>query len=221
MTDEHPIERPPTSEEEMRAATVGELVVHGTTIHLADYDPEWPRLFEREAARIRSILGDRVRRLEHVGSTSVPGLAAKPIIDIVLAVPDSADEPAYVPDMEAAGYVLRIREPDWFEHRLFKGPDTNVNLHTYSDGCAEIDRLPRVPRLAAQRTTTSATCTSGRSATSPPASGGTSSTTPMRRPRSSKGSSRGRRPAAPYHDGLTDPTDARGPRCSVRTCGSS
>jgi GrpB-like predicted nucleotidyltransferase (UPF0157 family) len=141
MTEEHPFERPPTSEEEMRAATVGELVVHGTTIHLADYDPEWPRLFEREATRIRSILGDRVRRLEHVGSTSVPGLSAKPVIDIVLAVPDSADEPAYVPDMQAAGYVLRIREPDWFEHRLFKGPDTNVNLHTFSAGCAEIDRM--------------------------------------------------------------------------------
>jgi GrpB-like predicted nucleotidyltransferase (UPF0157 family) len=141
MTDEHPFERAPTSEEEMRAATVGELVVHGATIHLDDYDPEWPPRYEREATRTRSILGPRVRRLEHVGSTSVPGLAAKPVIDIALAVPDSADEPAYVPDMEAAGYVLRIREPDWFEHRLFKGPDTNVNLHTFSDGCAEIDRM--------------------------------------------------------------------------------
>jgi GrpB-like predicted nucleotidyltransferase (UPF0157 family) len=141
MTDEPPPERPLTSEEELRAATVGELVVHGTTIHLADYDPAWPRLFEREAARIRSVLGDRVRRLEHVGSTSVPGLAAKPIIDIVLAVPDSSDESAYVPDMEDARYILRIREPEWFEHRLFKGPDTNVNIHTFTDGCAEIDRM--------------------------------------------------------------------------------
>ena len=51
MTDEHPFERPPTSEEEMRAATVGELVVHGATIHLADYDPAWPRLYDREATR--------------------------------------------------------------------------------------------------------------------------------------------------------------------------
>ena len=71
----------------------------------------------------------------------MPGLAAKPVIDIVLAVPDSADEPAYVPDMEAAGYVLRIREPDWFEHRMLRGPDTNVNLHTFSEGCREIDRM--------------------------------------------------------------------------------
>ena len=71
----------------------------------------------------------------------MPGLAAKPIIDIDLVVADSSDEGAYVPDLEAAGYVLRIREPDWFEHRLFKGPDTNVNLHTFSDGCGEVDRM--------------------------------------------------------------------------------
>ena len=79
--------------------------------------------------------------VEHAGSTSVPGLAAKPIIDIVLAVPDSADERAYVPAMEAAGYVLRVREPDWFEHRLFKGPDTDINLHVFTAGSTEIDRM--------------------------------------------------------------------------------
>ena len=141
MSDEHRFERPPTTEEQIRAATVGELKVHGATVHLADYDPAWPRLYEREAGRLRSTLGDRVRLLEHVGSTSVPGLAAKPIIDIVLAVPDSSDEPAYVPEMEAAGYAVRIREPDWYEHRVFKGPDTNINLHTFTVGCPEIDRM--------------------------------------------------------------------------------
>jgi GrpB-like predicted nucleotidyltransferase (UPF0157 family) len=56
-------------------------------------------------------------------------------------VPDSADEPAYVPDLEAGGYALRIREPEWFEHRVFKGPDTNVNLHVFSAGCEEVDRM--------------------------------------------------------------------------------
>ena len=79
-------------------------------------------------------------QLEHVGSTSVPGLAAKPIIDVLLVVPDSSDEPAYVPDLEAAGYRLVIREPDWFEHRCLKGPDTNVNLHVYPPTCPEIER---------------------------------------------------------------------------------
>ena len=80
-------------------------------------------------------------RIEHAGSTSVPHLAAKPLIDIVLVVADTRDEPAYVPPLEATGYVLRIREPEWHEHRLFKGPDTNVNVHTFSDGCSEVDRM--------------------------------------------------------------------------------
>jgi GrpB-like predicted nucleotidyltransferase (UPF0157 family) len=125
----------------LRAATIGEPTRVDGPIHLAEYDPAWPALFEREAARVRSILGDRVLRLEHVGSTSVPGLAAKPIVDILLVVADSADEPAYMPPMEAARYVLRIREPVWFEHRLFKGPDTDINLHVFSDGCPEIARM--------------------------------------------------------------------------------
>jgi GrpB-like predicted nucleotidyltransferase (UPF0157 family) len=79
--------------------------------------------------------------LEHVGSTSVPGLSAKPVVDMTLVVADSSDEDKYVPDLEAAGYVLRIREPDWYEHRILKGPDTNVNLHVFSDGCTEVERM--------------------------------------------------------------------------------
>jgi GrpB-like predicted nucleotidyltransferase (UPF0157 family) len=71
----------------------------------------------------------------------VPRLAAKPIIDILLVVSNSADEPAYVPVLEAHGYVLRVREPDWFEHRLFKGPDTNINMHVFSDGAEEARRM--------------------------------------------------------------------------------
>jgi GrpB-like predicted nucleotidyltransferase (UPF0157 family) len=138
-------DRPPmaqaASEEAMRAVTIGELQVLGGPVHLAEYDPAWPTLFEREAARIRTVLGNRVRLLEHVGSTSVPRLAAKPIIDILLAVPDSSDEAAYVGAMEAAGYVLRIREPEWLEHRLFKGPDTSINVHVFTDGASEIARM--------------------------------------------------------------------------------
>lgn len=123
----------------MRTYTIGELKPLAGPVELVDYDPAWPVLFEREAARIRSALGDRIRLLEHAGSKSVPGLAAKPVIDIVLAVVDSADEVAYVPPMEAPDYVLRIREPDWHEHRLSKGPDTNFNLHVFSEGCPEIE----------------------------------------------------------------------------------
>ncbi|HEX7223481.1 MAG TPA: GrpB family protein [Candidatus Limnocylindrales bacterium] len=136
-----PTTKPPTPESEIRAYTIGELERHDAPVTLVSYDPEWPRLYEREAARIRAALGDRLIRIEHTGSTSVPGLAAKPIIDITLVVADSADEASYVPQLEAAGYVLRIREPDWFEHRLFKGPDTNTNIHTFSAGSPEIERM--------------------------------------------------------------------------------
>jgi len=130
-------------EAELRAVTVGELQPVSGPIEIVDYDPAWPGLFEREAERIRTALGDRVRLLEHTGSTSVPGLAAKPIIDMTLVVPDSGDEEAYVPALEAAGYVLRIREPDWHEHRVFRGPDTNVNLHVFSEKCVEVERMTR------------------------------------------------------------------------------
>jgi GrpB-like predicted nucleotidyltransferase (UPF0157 family) len=132
---------PPLTDEEIRAAAVGDLPEHNARIELSEYDPKWPRLYEREAERIGHALGPKMLRIEHVGSTSVPGLAAKPLIDIVLVVADTTDEGAYVPRLEAAGYVLRIREPDWFEHRLFKGPDTNVNVHTFSEGCEEVDRM--------------------------------------------------------------------------------
>jgi GrpB-like predicted nucleotidyltransferase (UPF0157 family) len=131
----------PHTEEEILAVRIGAPTPDDGVIVIADYDPEWPRLYEREEARIRAALGDRVQLLEHAGSTSVPGLAAKPRIDIILGVPDSADEPAYIPALEAVGYILRIREPDWYEHRVFKGPDTDVNLHVFSVGCLEITRM--------------------------------------------------------------------------------
>jgi GrpB-like predicted nucleotidyltransferase (UPF0157 family) len=126
---------------EVQGAFVGPSTPHNAVVRLSDYDAAWPELYEREAARIRGVLGDRVVLLEHVGSTSIPGMAAKPQIDIVLAVADSAREDEYVPDLEAAGYALRIREPDWHEHRMFKGPDTNINMHTFSAGSAEIERM--------------------------------------------------------------------------------
>ena len=142
MADPIPnVDRAPSTEEEIVAARIGPPTVLNRPIHLAEPDPAWPGLFAREADRIRRALGERARLIEHVGSTSVPGLAAKPIIDIVLAVADSSDEAGYVPAMEAAGYVLRIREPDWCQHRLFKGPDTEVNLHVFTVGCEEIERM--------------------------------------------------------------------------------
>ncbi|MBM3267220.1 MAG: GrpB family protein [Candidatus Sericytochromatia bacterium] len=126
---------------EIQAYTVGAVVPYGTKVVVVDYDPRWPDLFRREADRVRAALGERVLLLEHVGSTSVPGLPAKPVVDMVLAVPDSSAEKSYVSDLEGSGYVLRIREPNWFQHRVFKGPDTACNLHVFTAGCPEVDRM--------------------------------------------------------------------------------
>jgi GrpB-like predicted nucleotidyltransferase (UPF0157 family) len=114
-------------------------------IQIADYDPQWPELFAREAANIRRALGSGALQIEHVGSTSVPGLAAKPIVDVLLVVADSADEAAYVPALDAAGYTLRIREPEWYQHRMLKGSaeGRTVHLHVFSVSCVEISRMLR------------------------------------------------------------------------------
>lgn len=112
-------------------------------ILIVDYDPLWPELFDREARRIRAALGAGALRIEHVGSTSVPGLAAKPVIDTLLVVSDSSEEEAYSPALQAAGYQLRIREAHWHEHRMFNGPETETNLHVFSAGCPEIERMLR------------------------------------------------------------------------------
>jgi GrpB-like predicted nucleotidyltransferase (UPF0157 family) len=126
---------------ELDAVTVGGARPHGTVIRLVEYDAVWPVRFEAEAGRICGALGDVARRVEHVGSTSVPGLAAKPILDIVLEVTESREEDAYVPALVAIGYELRIREPEWFEHRVLKLAEPDVNLHVFTMGCSEVERM--------------------------------------------------------------------------------
>jgi GrpB-like predicted nucleotidyltransferase (UPF0157 family) len=134
----------PAEEQRFRDAWVEAPKKIDGQVLLAEYDPRWPERFELEAAAIRRELGDQVVQLEHVGSTSVPGLAAKPIIDIALAVPDPVDEDAFVPGLDRAGYQLVIREPDWHEHRLLRmRPHDDVNLHVFGPGCPEIERYLR------------------------------------------------------------------------------
>ena len=103
-------------------------------IVVTDYDVAWPARFQALADRVKGALGDQVRRLEHIGSTSVPGLAAKPIIDMLLIVDDVEDEAAFVPPLESAGFELRVREPD---HRMFRTPQRDMHLHVYAPGRAE------------------------------------------------------------------------------------
>lgn len=109
-------------------------------IDIVDYDPQWPEKFAEEAHRIQEALGAPVISIEHIGSTSVPALAAKPIIDILLVVEDSGDEGSYLQGMLDAGYQLRVREPDFHEHRMFRTPERDVHIHVFSEGCEEIDR---------------------------------------------------------------------------------
>jgi GrpB-like predicted nucleotidyltransferase (UPF0157 family) len=130
----------PGEEAALRAAWVTEPPRLTGPVVVADYDPAWPALFEREAARLRDLLGAEILLLEHVGSTSVPGLAAKPVIDILMVVPDPAAESRYLPPLERAGYRLVIREPGWHEHRALKGPDTDINLHVHGPDSPEIGR---------------------------------------------------------------------------------
>ena len=109
-------------------------------IHVVDHDPEWIMWFFQVAALVRSALGDRVKDIEHVGSTAVLGLPAKPIIDVDLTVDDPADEDSYVPDLEARGFVLTVREPLWHEHRLLTLASPAANLHVFGPDCPELVR---------------------------------------------------------------------------------
>ena len=110
-------------------------------VELAEPDPSWATTAAGLVRAIRDAVGAPALVVEHAGSTSVPGLPAKPVLDLVLGVPDPVDESAYVPALEALGYQLHIREPEWHEHRLLKHADPVVNLHVFAAGSDEIDRM--------------------------------------------------------------------------------
>jgi GrpB-like predicted nucleotidyltransferase (UPF0157 family) len=112
-----------------------------TPVVLVAYDPAWPAMFARTAAEVRDTLGPVALAVHHIGSTAVPRLSAKPVVDVVLVVADSADEAVYRPALEERGYRLVVREPEWFEHRMFQRGQPRVNLHVFSDGCEEVARV--------------------------------------------------------------------------------
>jgi GrpB-like predicted nucleotidyltransferase (UPF0157 family) len=118
---------------------------------IVDYDPGWPLRFEAERDRIRRSLGVRALRIEHIGSTSVPGLGAKPIVDVLVTVVDADDEREFREPLERAGYVLRVREPC---HRMFRTPARDVQVHIWSDDDAEVERHLRFVIACAARTRT-------------------------------------------------------------------
>lgn len=113
----------------------------GDGVVVVPYDPGWPTMFQQLRDRIVEALGTHAIDVHHAGSTSVPGLAAKPIIDVVLVVLDPTDEPRYAPALEDAGFVFHAREPEWWEHRIFKSTSPPANLHVFGVGCPEVTRM--------------------------------------------------------------------------------
>jgi GrpB-like predicted nucleotidyltransferase (UPF0157 family) len=109
-------------------------------VEVVDPDPSWPADFERLAGRIRAALGERALVVEHVGSTAVPGLPAKPVIDIDLTVADSSEEAAWLPELEQLGFELVVREPWWHEHRCLTLEEPRCNLHVFSPDSPETIR---------------------------------------------------------------------------------
>ena len=106
------------------------------TVGLHEPDPRWADDYLRHRRRILDALEDLDVDVEHIGSTSVPGLAAKPIVDIVVAVPDITAEEDYLGPLLAAGYELRVREPG---HRLVRTPARDVHVHVYQRGDQAVD----------------------------------------------------------------------------------
>ena len=118
-------------------------------IEIVDYSDAWPQRFEVERQRFRDALGETARRIEHIGSTAVPGLAAKALVDIMVTVEDPDDESAYVLHLERAGYVLLVREPG---HRMLRTPARDVHVHVWqADGEDERRHLVFRDRLRSNK----------------------------------------------------------------------
>ena len=150
-------------------------------VHLVEYDPAWPERFEVERSRILSALGQRARRIEHIGSTSVPGLVAKPIIDVVVELDDPEDDASYQSLLESAGFVLRVREP---RHRMYRRRSATCTC-TSTRLAAMRWRITSCCATGCVVTRTIAGSTLRLSVLSQVANGGTRTTTPRPRARSS------------------------------------
>jgi GrpB-like predicted nucleotidyltransferase (UPF0157 family) len=136
-----PVPAPPLTPAQMAARAVGDRPAEVTRpITVVPYSGAWPAVYRREEARIRAALGARALAVEHVGSTAVPGLAAKDRVDIDLIVADPADEDAYVPALTAAGLTLASREPHWYEHRCLWTETHDANVHVFGPDCDEHQR---------------------------------------------------------------------------------
>ncbi|MGI5176363.1 GrpB family protein [Dactylosporangium sp. CA-152071] len=123
--------------EQLAAGLVGDPPRRWSAVVVDDYDPSWPLRFETTRAALTGALGDLVLAVEHVGSTAVPGLPAKPVVDVDLTVPDSDDESSFVPVLAPLGYRLVLREPWWHGHRMLVSAADDVHLHVWPPGAPE------------------------------------------------------------------------------------
>lgn len=118
--------------------------VHGTppleTVEVVAYDISWPETYAEVSNSIENELGSRIQKIDHIGSTAIPGIAAKPVIDIDLTVADPDDEENYLPALENLGFQLIVREPRFHGHRLFHLKKPRVNLHVFGPDCPETVR---------------------------------------------------------------------------------
>lgn len=123
--------------------TTGEFELIGgpekRAIVLVPSDPAWAERFARERERIVGALGGAARLVEHIGSTSVPGLIAKPIVDVLVGV-DDPDDDRLTDALVAAGYELRVREPG---HRMVRTPERDVHVHVWRSDDVEVERYLR------------------------------------------------------------------------------
>jgi GrpB-like predicted nucleotidyltransferase (UPF0157 family) len=125
------------SAEQDAVALVGESPAFFDSVLIEDYDPAWADHFATASSGLEDRLGDLVVSVDHVGSTSVPGLAAKPIVDVDLRLADTEDERLYLPQLEALGYRLVLREPWWHGHRMLVSAEEGVNLHVWPKSAPE------------------------------------------------------------------------------------
>ena len=123
--------------EQNAVALVGVRPARWDHIVIEDYDPAWVDRFAATSSLLHEALGGLIIAIEHVGSTSVPGLPAKSIIDIDLLIDDTADESGYVPALETRGYRLVLREPWWYGHRMLVSPGEDVHLHMWPQDAPE------------------------------------------------------------------------------------
>ena len=103
-------------------------------IEVVPWDPGWPSRYDEWRGRLARALGTAAVRIDHVGSTSVPGLAAKPVIDVQVSVRDVQDEPSYVPAVEGVGLWLRMREPIHRYFRPAEGRPRAIHVHVCTAG---------------------------------------------------------------------------------------